>query len=195
MKAYAIAGMLACSMISYAAAYPCGTVPIAAGEELISAAGWWVDADTPSLLVRVTSPTGPKASTAVSKLTIISPGNGCSVLATFPVSGAPINTMTTMALGGFLLVESGTGSGHLVQVYGYSKGKVQQLLDTGSKDLPDVVRQVGNNLAFALIVRDDSEGVAARGSTRDTATVYLFSSQGTFKRNVVPWQDRFELLK
>jgi hypothetical protein len=110
------------------------------------------------------------------------------------LGGFPLNMVITTQEDGFLVTASVTASGYIFKVFEYSAGKLHLALDEGAKGLPDLILSPADDFDFAIIVRTDERGVAARGGADDTAAVYKFRRGASVKKVITPWSTRFQAI-
>ena len=93
-----------------------------------------------------------------------------------------------------MVTEWVTGSGYLIKVFEFSaeKGEPQLILDTGGKGLPDLILSPTRDFDFAMLMRADEDGVAARGGANDRATIYKFKHGTKIIKSSANWARRFD---
>lgn len=122
---------------------------------------------------------------------------GWAEAASVAVGDIPLNIFASSEADGYLVTEWGTGSGFMVRVFEWSPsdGVVREVLSDGAKGLPDLIRSPNSDFDLALIFRSDEQGVAARGSPTDRATIYQLKHGHKLKTSSAPWPKRYSALE
>ena len=176
---------------SFAADGMASKVPVVAGR-MICSTQWTIGSEPEPLLIVITASADELAPTH-KLVTFRKSGQEWHEIASFEVDASPLDLILTSEQDGALISEWVTGSGYLAYVLEYSPGERRPriVLRTGAKAPPDLVRSPTAEFDFALLVRDDHAGVAARGTKGDTASVYEFKKGGEVQKRTVAWSDRF----
>lgn len=110
------------------------------------------------------------------------------------VGSFPLNMIVTTQMDGFLVTEWVTGSGYIFKIFEYERDRPKLILDQGAKGLPDLILSPTKDYEFALIMRTDQQGVAARGGPSDMAAIYKFKRGAEVKKTTTAWSERFQPL-
>jgi hypothetical protein len=180
---------------------PCGhawatapsTIPdVIAASHLILLSTWSATDDV-SLTCTVTHTTAHSGD-AGNQLRIF---NGDKEMFSFAPGLAPLSMFSTQAVGSRLVTVWVSGSGaYRVYIFAYRAGKVIQVLDVGSKAMPEFVygalSRMDNSQRVIVSkgdwLTDDSAGVAYLQPT--TADVYIWNGTSYDAKPNVPWAER-----
>lgn len=122
---------------------------------------------------------------------------GWAETASVAIGDIPLNAFVSSESDGYLVTEWATGSGFVVRVFEWSPSDraIREVLADGAKGLPDLIRSPVRDFDLALIFRSDEQGVAARGSANDRATIYQLKHGSKLKKSFVPWPKRYSELE